>query len=97
MTPEMLELIAPVLAFISIGGMILIGMKLRYTHKERTRLGGTSQKDVEQLTDTVKGLRDEVQVLRDGFLELHDRVEFAERLLERPKADADVRRTERPD
>jgi hypothetical protein len=72
--------------------MILIGMKLRYTHKERTRLGGTSQKDVEQLTDTVKGLRDEVQVLRDGFLELHERVEFAERLLERPKADSEVRR-----
>jgi hypothetical protein len=92
MGPEIVEIIAPVFAFVSIGTLILIGMKLRYTHKERTRLGGTSQKEVEQLTDTVKGLRDEVQVLRDGFLELHDRVEFAERLLERPKADSDVRR-----
>lgn len=92
MDPVALELLAPVLAFVSIGGMILIGMKLRYAHKERTALGGTSQQDVEQLTDTVRALRDEVQVLRDGYLELHERVEFAERLLERPKADSDVRR-----
>jgi cell division protein FtsB len=92
MGPEAIELLTPVLAFLSIGGMILIGMKLRYTHKERTALGGTSQQDVEQLTDTVRALRDEVQLLRDGYLELHERVEFAERLLEKPKADSDARR-----
>ncbi|NIN71109.1 MAG: hypothetical protein GTO46_04055 [Gemmatimonadetes bacterium] len=87
-----LELLAPVLAFISIGGMVLIGMKLRYTHKERTALGGTSQKAVEQLTDTVKALHEQVQLLRDGYLELNERVEFAERLLERPKSDSEARR-----
>lgn len=92
MGADVVELLAPVFAFISIGGMILIGMKLRYAHKERTALGGTSQKEIEHLTDTVRALRDEVQVLRDGFLELNDRVEFAERLLERPKTDSDVRR-----
>jgi hypothetical protein len=92
MGADVVEILAPVLVFVSIGGMILIGMKLRYTHKERTALGGTSQRDVEHLTDSVKALRDEVQVLRDGFLELNERVEFAERLLERPKADSDVRR-----
>ncbi|UCC83115.1 MAG: hypothetical protein JSW46_19545 [Gemmatimonadota bacterium] len=92
MGADVVEILAPVLAFVSIGGIILIGMKLRYTHKERTALGGTSQKEVEQLTETVKALRGEVQVLRDDFLELNDRVEFAERLLERPKTDSDVRR-----
>jgi hypothetical protein len=92
MGADVIELLAPILAFVSIGGMILIGMRIRYSHKERTALGGTSQKEVEQLTDTVKALREEVGVLRDGFLELNDRVEFAERLLERPKADSDVRR-----
>lgn len=92
MGADVVELLAPILAFISIGGMVLIGMRIRYSHKERTALGGTPQKEVEQLTDTVKALRDEVQVLRDGFLELNERVEFTERLLERPKTDSEVRR-----
>jgi hypothetical protein len=39
----------------------------------------------------VKALRDEVQVLRDGYLELNERVEFTERLLERPKVDSEAR------
>jgi hypothetical protein len=93
MGADIAEILAPILAFISIGGMVLIGMRIRYSHKERTALGGTSQKEIEHLTDTVRALRDEVQVLRDGFLELNDRVEFAERLLEKPKADSDVRRS----
>jgi hypothetical protein len=42
---------------------------------------------VERLAEAVDTMRDEVRVLRDGFLELHERVEFTERLLERPKAD----------
>ncbi|MGD2154206.1 MAG: hypothetical protein PVG79_13125 [Gemmatimonadales bacterium] len=92
MGADVVEVLAPVLAFISIGGMILIGMKLRYDHRERTALGGSSRQEVEQLTDTVKALRDEVQVLHDGYLELNERVEFAERLLERPKTDSDVHR-----
>jgi hypothetical protein len=93
MGADVVEILAPVLAFISIGGMILIGMRIRYSHKERTALGGTSPREVEQLTDTVKALRDEVQVLRDGFLELNDRVEFAERLLERPKGKTETRQS----
>jgi cell division protein FtsB len=91
MGPEVVEILAPVLAFVSIGGLILIGMKLRYSHKERTQLGGTSQQEVERLTDTVNALRDEVHVLRDGYLGFNERVEFAERLLERPRADSDAR------
>jgi hypothetical protein len=91
MDPAALEMIAPVFVFLGLSGAVLIGMKMRYTHKERTRLGGTSQADVERLTDTVKALRDEVQVLRDGYLELNERVEFTERLLERPKVDSEAR------
>lgn len=91
MDPAALEMIAPVLVFLGLSGAVLIGMRLRYAHKERMRLDATSQADVERLGDAVNALRDEVQVLRDGYLELNERVEFTERLLERPKADSDVR------
>ncbi len=91
---EMLEILAPFFALIGFGGAVLIGMKMRYRHLERTRLGGGAQEDVKRLADTVDSLRAEVGLLRDGFLELNERVEFTERLLERPKAaeaDSDVR------
>ena len=65
-------------------------MKMRYTHLQRTRLSGTAQQDVERLADAVDAVRDEVRILREDFLELHERVEFTERLLERPKTDTDL-------
>ncbi|UCC71945.1 MAG: hypothetical protein JSV86_16485 [Gemmatimonadota bacterium] len=95
MGPELVEIIAPPIAIISVGALVLIGMKLRYTHKERTRLGGIAQEDVQRLTDSVGALRDEVQHLRDGYLELNERMEFTERLLERPKPEADPRRAQK--
>lgn len=93
MSPEILELVAPLIALVGFGGAILIGMKMRYRHLERTRLGRGAQQDVERLADAVDKLRTEVGLLRDGFLELNERVEFTERLLERPRsgeADRDV-------
>ncbi len=84
MTPEILELLAPVLAFISFGGAILIGMKMRYTHIQRTR-GISSPQDVEQLTEAVKTLHDDMRLLHEEVLALNERVEFTERLLERPR------------
>lgn len=87
MSPEIVELLAPVLAFATLGGAILIGMKLRYTHLQRIRGSGTAQEDVERLADAVDRLHGEVGLLRDQFLELNERVEFTERLLERPKAE----------
>ena len=69
------------------GGAILIGMKMRYSHIEETRLGGAAQDEVEQLTETVDNLRAEVLALRDEFVDLNERVDFTERLLERPKTE----------
>ncbi len=93
MSPEILELLAPFFALIGFGGAILIGMKMRYSYLERTRLGSGAQQDVERLADAEDKLRSEVGLLRDGFLELNERVEFTERLLERPRsteADSDA-------
>ena len=85
MGPELVELVAPVIAIISFGTMILIGMKLRYSHLQRTRLGSGTQEGAERLADAVDALRDEVRLMRDEFVELNARVEFTERLLERPR------------
>lgn len=86
-----LEAIAPLIAFFGLGGAILVGMKLRYDHLERLRKGGSGDQDVQMLTEAVSSLRDEVQMLRDGYIELNERMEFTERLLERPKADSESR------
>ncbi len=56
-------------------------MKMHYSHLEDTRLSGGGQPDVEQLTEVVDNLRAEVE-------RLNERVEFTERLLERPKTEA---------
>ncbi len=91
MGPDILEFLVPLFAFIGLGSAILIGMKMRYTHIERTRTTGSGQQDVERMADAVDTLRDEVQLLRDQHLELNERMDFTERLLERPKsADADL-------
>jgi hypothetical protein len=90
MDPATLEMIAPVFVFLGLSGAVLIGMKMRYTHLQRTRLSGTAHQDVERLADTVDTVRDEVRILREEFLELHERLEFTERLLERPKTDTDL-------
>ncbi len=80
-----LETIAPVLVFLGLSGAVLIGMKMRYTHIQRTKVGGSSQEDVKRLTDVVSVLHDEVRLLREDYHELNERVLFTERLLERPR------------
>lgn len=61
-------------------------MKMRYTNLQRTRVNGSAQQEVERLADPVDIMRDEVRVLREEFLELNERMEFTECLLERPKS-----------
>lgn len=91
MSPEIAEAIGPFLAMIGLGTMILIGMKLRYNHIQRTRFGHGADQERERLREDVDAVRDEVRALRDDFAELYERVDFAERLLTRGKApDADV-------
>jgi predicted nuclease with TOPRIM domain len=76
MPPELAESIGPVLAILGVGSMILVGMKLRYSQ--------------ERLVEAVTSLRDEVRMLREEFGELYERVEFAERLLTRGRADGEL-------
>ncbi len=86
MDPSVADAIGPVVAILGVGSMILIGMKMRYTHLRHTRHSQVGQEDVERLTEDMARLRDEVRVLREEFVELFERVEFAERVLTRGKA-----------
>ncbi len=83
MPPDvMIEAIGPLIAVISIGTMTLIGMKMRLNAKAKLQQGSKAE-DLDQLTDVAEGLTEEIRLLRDEYGELHDRVDFAERLLAR--------------
>jgi len=80
MDPALAEAIGPVFALTAMGAMILIGIRMRFNHKYRM-LNRESPEQVERLTDAVQQLHDDVRVLRDELLELHERMDFAERML----------------
>ncbi len=74
---EPLAIIIPILAVI--GSFILIGFKGWANHDLKTRemTGG----DNERLTEAMQQLHDEVGSMREEFAELHERVDFHERML----------------
>ena len=89
MDPAVLEILGPVFALTGIGTMILIGMKMRYTHLRHSKLEKGAGQEVEQLTEAVDSLRDEVRELREGMVDLYERVEFTERMLTQGQAKGD--------
>jgi cell division protein FtsB len=80
------EVVAPFLALVGIGSMVLVGMKMRYTHLQRTRSAAAAPEEVERLTEAVETLRDDVRILRDEVVDLSERVDFTERVLTRGKS-----------
>lgn len=83
MPPGLADAIGPVLAIFGIGTMILIGMKLRYSHLRQTRLDQGGREEIGRLAEDVAALRDEMQLLRQDVSDVYERIEFAERLLAR--------------
>jgi hypothetical protein len=86
MDPILAETIAPFLAIFGVGTMVLIGMKLRYSHQARIAGRSGSSEDAERLNGTVGDLIDEVHLLREGLADLNERMEFTERMLTQGKA-----------
>ncbi len=76
MDPVFLGIIIPIL----VGPILLIGMKMLFSHLEDKRLGDSAQQEVQHLADTMENLRAEVE-------QLNERMEFTERLLQRPKTE----------
>jgi uncharacterized protein YlxW (UPF0749 family) len=85
MPPEVLEMIAPLIAIIGVGTMVLIGMKMRLSAKVQLQQG-SKKEDVERLADAVDALHDEVRMLREEHAELQERMDFAERMLSSGKS-----------
>jgi len=87
MPPHLIEALGPILGIISVGTMVLVGMKMRLTarlHESSTQNRvEKDREEVERLTDTVDALHEQVRMMRDEFTDLHERVDFAERLLSR--------------
>ena len=65
---------------VTICGSTLIGWRLWLRSKtERMNLAGRD--DIERLAEAVDGLHERMQFMQDEIGELHERVDFAERLL----------------
>ncbi len=90
MPPDIIEFIAPLMGVTSVGIMILIGMKMRLSAKVKLQQGSKGE-ELDRLTDAVEGLTEEIRMLRDEYGELHDRMDFAERLLVRGKSPDEAR------
>ena len=89
MTPQIMEILLQIIivtVFLG-GGFTLLIMKMRYAHLRGTNSEAMPHQEVERLSDTVDNLRAELGLLREDFRELNERVDFTERLLERPKPD----------
>ncbi len=75
------RILAILIPILFLGGLFtVIGMKIRYSHIQATRISGSAQQEVEHLADAVEHLRAEVE-------QLNERMDFTERLLERPKTE----------
>jgi hypothetical protein len=81
MPPEAFEAVAAFAGLTSIGIVVLVGMKMRLNHKIQMLKAKGGGEGLDRLADSVEALTDEVRALRDENAELHERVDFAERLL----------------
>lgn len=80
MPPQIIDVIPAVMVLTTLGTIFLIGMKMRLSAKVRLQQDSKSE-DVERLADAVDGLHEEVRMLREEYAELHERMDFAERML----------------
>jgi len=86
MGPGIADALAPLFAMAGLATAVLIGMKMRYTYLTKIRGGDADREELARLSDAVEHLRDEVAALREGVVELGERVDFAERMLARGSA-----------
>ena len=80
MPPQIIDVIPAVMVLTTLGTIFLVGMKMRLSAKLQLQKGSKSE-DVERLADAVDGLHEEVRMLREDYAELHERMDFAERML----------------
>jgi len=82
MSPQAVEAIGVIIGMLTLGSFTLIGLRMYLGYKTR-RLELTGGALPAHLEEAIDELRQEVQALRGDVGELHERVDFAERLLTR--------------
>jgi hypothetical protein len=65
---------------VSLGAFAALGMKLWLEHRDR-RANRISLDDFERLAEAIDNLQEETAIIREELQELHERVDFAERML----------------
>jgi len=83
MPPYVIDALAPLLALTGLGVFSLVGLRMFLTYKARRLELGAGRADPGRVEELIDDLRSEVQLLRGEVGELHERVDFAERLLAR--------------
>ena len=63
-----------------VGTFTLVGLKILISAR-KTRHGEIGKEEVQRLAETVEGMQDQMYQVRDAVAELHERMDFAERLL----------------
>ena len=85
MGPDIIEPIMAVFGMLSIGTLVLIGMKMRYQHKARMLEQPKGREDMERLVDAMDSIYEQSRALREDISELQERLDFHERLLTKGK------------
>jgi hypothetical protein len=80
MEQQIAEAISLLVALLGLGTFTLIGLRMFLGYRAR-RLELAGRAPSAQLEELVEELRHEVQALRGDVSDLHERVDFAERLL----------------
>jgi len=78
------EIVAILVTFFGAGTFLLIGLKMFLTYRSN-RLSNAGGDQVRQIAETVEDLRRDLADTRAELADVHERVDFAERLLTRAR------------
>jgi hypothetical protein len=82
MPPDVAGGLIAIVGVVSVGTMILIGMRMRFMHKIQSH---EKPDELEQINEALDALHEENRSLREDVAELQERLDFHERLLTQPK------------
>lgn len=87
MDPSIVEPIMAVFGMLSIGTLVLVGMKMRYQYKAKLLEQPQNSEELERLADAMDSIYEQSRALREDIGELQERLDFHERLLTKGKDD----------